>query len=237
MSNWSPPPLLPLPPPSLPNFPLQLIVDCCLVPPAESMILSAHAESIILSACAESLILSAGGAESVILSAGCAESMILSVPPWTLIAQLKRLEGLRLGLHQLLLLLFPLQVLVDCCFFATVAVAAATVAVAFVVTRCHYQRLFLSSHCTALSLLAQAGCCVASCCVALLSSCHAALSSYRHPLTALPSCCLISPAGCCIASCRTALLLFSHSAALSPSYAGWLLHCLLSRHPLVLSAL
>ncbi len=54
------------------------------------------------------ILLSAGGAESIILRAGCAESMmllacaesmILSALPWTLVAQLKRLEGLRLGLH------------------------------------------------------------------------------------------------------------------------------------------
>jgi hypothetical protein len=62
--------------------------------------------------------------------------------------------------------------------------------------------------------LAQAGCCVASHCNALSFSCCAALSSYRHPLTALPSCCLISPAGCCVASHCTALSSSSHSAAL-----------------------
>jgi hypothetical protein len=62
----SPLPLLPPPPPLLPYFPLQLLVNCCLVPPAESMILSARAESIILSE---------GGAEmSIILSAYHAES-------------------------------------------------------------------------------------------------------------------------------------------------------------------
>ncbi len=68
-------------------------------PPAESMILSARAESMILSAGgAESIILSAGGAESMMLSAW-AESMIFSAPPWMLVAQLKRLERLRQGLH------------------------------------------------------------------------------------------------------------------------------------------
>jgi hypothetical protein len=36
-----PPPLLPLAPPSSPHFPLQLLVICCLAPPAEIMILSA----------------------------------------------------------------------------------------------------------------------------------------------------------------------------------------------------
>jgi hypothetical protein len=51
MSNLLPLPLLPLPPPSLPHFLLQLLVDCCLAPLAESMILSVPpAESIILSA-------------------------------------------------------------------------------------------------------------------------------------------------------------------------------------------
>jgi hypothetical protein len=43
---------------------------------------------------AESTILSADGAGSMMLSA-CTESMIFSVPPWMLIAQPKRLEGLR----------------------------------------------------------------------------------------------------------------------------------------------
>jgi hypothetical protein len=67
--------------------------------PAESIILSARAESIILSVDGtESIVLSVGGAESMMLSA-CAESMILSVLPWMLVALLKRLEGLRGGLH------------------------------------------------------------------------------------------------------------------------------------------
>ncbi len=65
------------------------------------------------------------------------------------------------------------------------------------------------SHC-----LAQAGCCVASCCATLLSSCHASLSSSWHPLTAPPSCCLISPAGSWIASHCTTLSLSSYSAPL-----------------------
>ncbi len=43
---------------------------------------------------AESIILSAGSAESMMLSA-CAESKILSALPWMIVAQLKRLEGLR----------------------------------------------------------------------------------------------------------------------------------------------
>jgi hypothetical protein len=47
---------------------------------------------------AESIILSSGGTESMILSAR-AESIILLAPPWMLIVQLKRLEGLRRGLH------------------------------------------------------------------------------------------------------------------------------------------
>jgi hypothetical protein len=90
-SNPLPLPLLPLPSPSLLHFPLLLLVDCCLAPPCESMILSVHVESSILSAGgAEGIILSAGGAESMMLSA-CAESMILSVPPWMLVALLKRL--------------------------------------------------------------------------------------------------------------------------------------------------
>jgi hypothetical protein len=120
-------------------------------------------------------------------------------------------------------------------FSAAVAVAATTVAVAVVVTAvtvtavsvtiavaiavitavivattnvsCHSLTAPSSCH------LVQAGCCVASCCNALLSSCCAALSSYCRPLTAPPSCCLISPAGCCVASCCTALSLSSHSAA------------------------
>jgi hypothetical protein len=83
----------------LTNFQLQLLVDCGLAPPAESMILSVCAESIILSAGgAESIILSVGGAESMMLSA-CAESIILSARSWTLVAPLKRLEGLRQELH------------------------------------------------------------------------------------------------------------------------------------------
>ncbi len=52
----------------------------------------------------------------------------------------------------------------------------------------------------------------------------------------LPSCCLIAPAGCCVASRHTALSSSSHRAALSSSCSGWLLHCLPSRHPLVLSS-
>jgi hypothetical protein len=83
--------------------------------------------------------------------------------------------------------------------------------------------------------LAQAGCCVASCCADLESSHHAALLSSHCLLTALPSCCLISLAGCCVASCCPSLLLSSHFAALTLSCTGWLLCRLLLRCPLVLS--
>jgi hypothetical protein len=75
--------------------------------------------------------------------------------------------------------------------------------------------------------LSQAGCCVASCCAALLSSCCAALLSSPCPLTAPPSRCLISPAGCCVASPCTALLSSSHSVALV------ILHRLVVALPLV----
>jgi hypothetical protein len=61
------------------------------------------------------------------------------------------------------------------------------------------------------------------------------LSSHR-PIIALPSRRLIAPAGCCIASHRTALSSSSHRAALSSSCSGWLLRCLSSRRPLVLSS-
>jgi hypothetical protein len=68
-SKLWPLPLSPLPPPSSPHFPLQLLVDCCLAPSAESMALSAHTESIILSV---------GGAEmSIILSVGGTETSII----------------------------------------------------------------------------------------------------------------------------------------------------------------
>jgi hypothetical protein len=58
----------------------------------------------------------------------------------------------------------------------------------------------------------------------------------HRPITALPSRRLIAPAGCCVASRRTTLSLSSHRAALSSSCSGWLLHCLPSRRPLVLSS-
>ena len=72
-------------------------------------------------------------------------------------------------------------------------------------------------------LIVQAGCCVASRCAAISSSCR--------PLTAPPSCRLIVQAGCCVASrcvavsssCRAAIL-SSHCVALSSSHhAIWLL--------------
>ncbi len=94
--------------------------------------------------------------------------------------------------------------------------------------------------------LAQAGCCVASCYNALLSSRSATLLSYRCPLTAPPSCCLISPGGCCVASCCTALSLSSHSAALvilrwlvvaSPLVAPPSRHAALLSSPFPLTAL
>jgi hypothetical protein len=60
----------------------------------------------------------------------CAESMIPSALPWMLVAPLKRLKGLRRGLHRPPSPLFPLQLLV---FFAAVTVTATTVAVAVIV--------------------------------------------------------------------------------------------------------
>jgi hypothetical protein len=68
--------------------------------------------------------------------------------------------------------------------------------------------------CNLARCLAQASCCVASCCTALSSSCCAALLSSCCSLTAPPSHCLISPAGCCNASRCTTLSLSSHSTAL-----------------------
>jgi hypothetical protein len=70
--------------------------------------------------------------------------------------------------------------------------------------------------------------CLPSCCAALLSS--------HRPITALPTRRLIAPAGCCVPSHRTALSSSSHCAALSSSCSGWLLHCLPSHHPLILSS-
>jgi hypothetical protein len=66
-----------------------------------------------------------------------------------------------------------------------------------------------------------------------LLSRHAALLSSHHPITALPSCCLIALAGCCVPSSCTALSLSSHRAALLLSCSGWLLRCLPSHRPLV----
>jgi hypothetical protein len=76
------PPLLPLPPPLSPHFPLQHLVDSCFALTTESMVLSAPAESIILSvgSAEMSIILSVGSAEmSIILSAHHAESSCLVV--------------------------------------------------------------------------------------------------------------------------------------------------------------
>jgi hypothetical protein len=84
--------------------------------------------------------------------------------------------------------------------------------------------------------LAPAGCCVNSCCATLSSSCRATPLSSHHPITALTSRRLIAPAGCCVASHCTALSLSSHRTALLLSCSGWLLRCLLSRRPLVLSS-
>jgi hypothetical protein len=64
---------------------------------------------------------------------------------------------------------------------------------------------------------------------------RATLLSSHRPITALPSRRLIAPAGCCVASLRTALSSSSHRTALSLSCSGWLLHCLPSHRPLVLS--
>jgi len=73
-------------------------------------------------------------------------------------------------------------------------------------------------------LITQAGCCVASCCAAVSSSCR--------PITAPPSRRLIAQAGCCVVShCAAVLssccaaLSSSHCAALLSSYRTvWLLH-------------
>jgi hypothetical protein len=64
-------------------------------------------------------------------------------------------------------------------------------------------------------LVMPAGCCIASC---------------RH-LVAPPSCQLIAPACCRNASPRS--LVSPRAALLSSLRAGWLLHCLLTHHPLV----
>jgi hypothetical protein len=96
----------------------------------------------------------------------------------------------------------------------------------------------LSSHCpiTALPyhcLIPPAGCCIASCCNALL------LSSHRAALSLSCSICLLR----CLPSCRPlvlssclplVLLLSYYCAALSLSHlTGWLLHCLSSYRPLI----
>ncbi len=160
------------------------------------------------------MILSAGGAESIILSA-CAESMILSAPPWMLVAQLKRLEGLRRGLHQPPLPLFPLQVLVDCCFFCrcrchhrhcchsvvvtavTVAAVTITIAVAIAVL-------------TAVLVAAtNISCCPLTAQNPLVVLCKLVVAL---PLVALPSCPLLVPPSCplVILSLRRPLVVSSH---------------------------
>jgi hypothetical protein len=92
-----------------------------------------------------------------------------------------------------------------------------------------------------------------SCRLVLPAGCRIA---YRCPLIALSSCCLVAPTGCHIASCRSLFatpsrqlvmpacccitsphpLVVPHTALLSSRRAGWLLHRLLMRRPLVVSA-
>ncbi len=84
--------------------------------------------------------------------------------------------------------------------------------------------------------LALAACCIASHHAALLSSCCASLSSFCHPITVPPSCCLISLAGYCVASHCIAFLSSSPSATLSLSCSGWLLRQLSLRRPFVLTS-
>ena len=50
-------------------------------------------------------------------------------------------------------------------------------------------------------LIAPADCCVASRRAAVMSCHHAALSSFRRPLTAPPSCHLKATTCCCVAAC------------------------------------
>ena len=68
------------------------------------------------------------------------------------------------------------------------------------------------SHC----LIAQAGCCIESCCAVVSSYRHAVLSSSCRPLTAPPSCCQIVQDSCCLTSHHAAVLSSRH-AALSSS--------------------
>jgi hypothetical protein len=86
--------------------------------------------------------------------------------------------------------------------------------------------------------------------LAVLSLCHSLVVLHRlvdvlplvappsRPLVVLSLCCplcLIALACCWVASHCTALSSTSHCATLSLSCSGWLLHCLLSHCPLVLS--
>ncbi len=83
--------------------------------------------------------------------------------------------------------------------------------------------------------LVPAGYSIAYCCATFSSSCRSTLSSSHCLLTALLSCCLIVPAGSSITSHCNTLSLSSHCVALLSSCSGWLLCCLLSCRPLILS--
>ncbi len=100
---------------------------------------------------------------------------------------------MRQGLHQPPLPLFPLQVLVDCCFFC----------------RCRCRR----RHCR---------------CCCRCHRCHHCRCQCHH-------CCRRCCHHCSCRRCYQRLLSSSHCAALLLSCASWLLRCLSSRHPLVLS--
>ncbi len=129
------------------------------------------------------------------------------------------------------MLLFLLQVLVDCCFFHHCRCCHHQCCCCCCCHHCHLHRcqsatLFLS-HLTVWLLLC------------LLSHRPLIVLSLRQSHR-------LALAGCCIASCRATLLLCrslilslsSHCATLLLSHlTGWLLRCLLSHHPLVVLSL
>ena len=87
-------------------------------------------------------------------------------------------------------------------------------------------------------IIAQAGCCLASCHATVLFSHCAALSSSRRPLTAPPNCRLIVPPGCCVSSRHTVILSSRHPLTAPPSchliaQAGC---CVTSRHAAISSS-
>jgi hypothetical protein len=120
----------------------------------------------------------------------------------------------------LILLLCPLLVLLSSYHCATLLLSDCT----GWLLRClsSYRLLVVLFLCCSLVILRRLV--VASTLVAPPSCHHVPTSlSSCHPITVLPSRCLIAPAGCCVASRCTALLYSSHCTVLSSSCSGWLL--------------